>query len=311
VKRATILVGLAIVYLVVFYSSGKEEGPAPTPTASTKDHHQSHKPTTPKYPPQHVPNPTPSPPKYTPSPPQKQPVPLPPADTVPVVTTPGNLNPRPYIRPCTETEKAKCKAYAKGQVPQAKEGATNPWDHKIKEDAVMTLQKRFGSRIMVETGTWHGDMVKAMEPHFDKIYTIEFAKNLYMDNSATFCQNAKVKCLLGDSGKLLKNLVQNYINEHDKVLFWLDGHYSVMDTAKADLGSPIIEEIRTLLMHPWANNFAILVDDARLFKEYPTGEDAISSGYPSTPEFQDLVCQLDPTFHFELIGDVFWIYPSV
>ena len=58
----------------------------------------------------------------------------------------------------------------------------------------------------------------------------------------------------------------------EKILFWLDGHFSGVGTGGGDDICPIINELR-LIAQSNRNDHCILIDDARCF----TGED----GYPT------------------------------
>lgn len=47
-------------------------------------------------------------------------------------------------------------------------------------------------------------------------------------------------------------------------LFWLDAHYPGVNTAKGQLDTPIMSELRQILQHS-INSHVILIDDSRLF----------------------------------------------
>lgn len=121
--------------------------------------------------------------------------------------------------------------------------------------------ERFGLRIFVETGTFKGDTVEAMRPHFDQIYSIELSENFYEAAVKRFKGVAKIKLLEGDSGKRMPEVVAEL---DAPTLFWLDGHYSGGDTAMGDLAAPVWAELKAIfsgMKHP----FVILIDDARCF----------------------------------------------
>lgn len=85
-----------------------------------------------------------------------------------------------------------------------------------------------------------------------------------------------VTIIQGDSGEELPKLLAS-ISEN-KILFWLDGHYSMGVTAKGISLTPIVEEIKSILK--LNRESVILIDDARDFswynvvfrnrKDYPT-----------------------------------------
>lgn len=57
--------------------------------------------------------------------------------------------------------------------------APGPAPHSVKQRAVAELARAHGAKIFVETGTYRGDMVAAMQPNFDKLYSIELSPELH------------------------------------------------------------------------------------------------------------------------------------
>ena len=54
-----------------------------------------------------------------------------------------------------------------------REGRQIPPPHIVKQRVLREYAKKYGLRILVETGTSTGDMVEAMKTDFDRIYSIE------------------------------------------------------------------------------------------------------------------------------------------
>jgi hypothetical protein len=50
----------------------------------------------------------------------------------------------------------------------------------------------------------------------------------------------------------------------EPALFWLDGHYSGVDTGKDELDTPVSAELEAILGSP-VKGHVILIDDARCF----------------------------------------------
>lgn len=58
-------------------------------------------------------------------------------------------------------------------------GHSAPLPHLIKQTTLRIHAKQYGLKVLVETGTFDGDMVEAMKRIFDEIYSIELSKPLY------------------------------------------------------------------------------------------------------------------------------------
>ncbi|HVF66629.1 MAG TPA: glycosyltransferase [Pyrinomonadaceae bacterium] len=150
-------------------------------------------------------------------------------------------------------------------------GRPAPPPHLVKERVLRRYAKRYGLGVLVETGTYLGDMVEAMKPYFDKIYSIELSEELYERAKARFDGDGHVELINGDSGKVLGEVMKGLTRP---ALFWLDGHYSAGITAKGETDTPVYEELRQILeARPLGH--VVIIDDARLFgsdPDYPTVE---------------------------------------
>ena len=158
-----------------------------------------------------------------------------------------------------------------------KGGMSGPPPHIVKQRVLAEYAQRFDLRILVETGTYYGDMVAAMRSHFDRIYSVELSEKLHRLCAKRFKNDPHVKLYLGDSGIVLKKIV-NELNQ--PALFWLDGHYSAGNTAKGEKETPIFEELDTILRAKIRNHI-IIVDDARCF--------GVDPGYPTLADLASLV----------------------
>ena len=129
---------------------------------------------------------------------------------------------------------------------------------------------QFSFNTFVETGTWKGETIFNMEHLFDNLYTIEIKKELYDDLVNNYTNN-KIHFINNDSSYELPNLCKNVLK--DNTIFFLDGHWSRMDTGKGHKEVPLIEEFTAI------NNFfteaaIIIVDDIRLFGKGPQFNDS-------------------------------------
>ncbi|MGD9638884.1 MAG: hypothetical protein AB7U85_07475 [Alphaproteobacteria bacterium] len=157
-------------------------------------------------------------------------------------------------------------------------GKPNPPHHIIKQKKILRLQKRQGNNVFVETGTYFGDMVFAVKDTFKQIYTVELSKDLYDLAVERFKKDTHINLLNGDSGEVLKDLVKKI---EEPAIFWLDGHYSGGETAKGNVDTPIVEELKHIFSSELKHT--ILIDDARCFGK--------NDGYPTIEELEKIVLE--------------------
>ena len=112
----------------------------------------------------------------------------------------------------------------------------------------------------IETGTLNGDTTFALEPYFDKLYTIEYSEKYYNNTKNKYNGN-KINFILGDSSIIFESLLPTI---NDKCIFFLDGHWSSDDTGHSSKDCPLDEEI-THINNLFKNEAIIIIDDYRLF----------------------------------------------
>jgi hypothetical protein len=171
-------------------------------------------------------------------------------------------------------------------------GSPAPPPHVVKQDILLRYQKQRRFNTFVETGTFTGEMIHAMRPHFARLISIEMAPAIFAATQRRFAGDAGVELILGDSGTLLPRLLSTL--DHP-ALFWLDGHYMGGTTARADQDSPVRAELAALLHHP-VRGHLVLIDDARLF----TGTD----GYPTLDELRTWVRRERPGSRVDVDADI-------
>jgi hypothetical protein len=157
-------------------------------------------------------------------------------------------------------------------------GRPVPPPHLVKQRAIRGYAKKFSLPILIETGTYRGDMIDALKGDFERIYSIELGTELYLQAERRFADSKHIVLLQGDSGEILGDLLRRIDRP---CVFWLDSHYSDADTARSSLVTPVRRELEHILSHPLAGRHVILIDDARLF----TGED----DYPAMNGLRDIM----------------------
>ncbi|PJC68198.1 hypothetical protein CO015_04855 [candidate division WWE3 bacterium CG_4_8_14_3_um_filter_42_11] len=166
-----------------------------------------------------------------------------------------------------------------------------------KQQVIRHYQREAGYKILVETGTYFGEMVNSQKNNFDKIISIELDNNLYKRAFDKFKKYKHIKILNGDGGEVLNDVCK----ELDKpAIFWLDGHYSGGITAKGKKETPICEELKAIFKKNY--NHIILIDDARLF----IGE----NDYPTIVELSRFIKQRNSEYNIEVKEDIIRAVPK-
>jgi hypothetical protein len=177
-------------------------------------------------------------------------------------------------------------------------GKPSPPPHIIKQRTIAEFKGKYGTNVLVETGTYLGDMVEAQKNNFAKIYSIELSNRLYKQAIKKFKGNTSIVLLQGDSGKRLSEIVKEL---KEPALFWLDGHYSGGITALGDKECPVPEELAAIFTSQL--NHIILVDDARLFNG--------TNDYPTIEQIKNIISANNKLYQLEIKDDIIRLTPSV
>lgn len=170
-------------------------------------------------------------------------------------------------------------------------GSPLPPPDVFKRATVRAYRKAYGPRVLVETGTFRGDMMFVQQFRFDRLYSIELDPILFQKAAGRFRESPHIRILQGDSGRVLPGLIREI---GAPCLFWLDGHYSGGETARGVSDTPVVKELEAILSDP--RDHVILIDDARLF----TGKD----GYPTLEEIRNLVLNRRKDYSVTMEDDI-------
>jgi len=175
-------------------------------------------------------------------------------------------------------------------------GRPVPPPHAYKIQTVRRYARQFATPVLVETGSFMGDMVFAVKNIFAAVYTIELDHDLHCRVQARFTGDPRVRPLRGDSSRVLAEVLPHI---KEPCLFWLDAHHSGGITARGAVDTPIMTELRQIFgaSIPGA---VILIDDARCF----VGE----NDYPTLEALRQFVRENRPTFAFEVQDDIIRLY---
>lgn len=176
-----------------------------------------------------------------------------------------------------------------------KRGAPPP--HAVKRRVLRQYARRYGTSVLVETGTYLGDMMAAMANAFDELHSIELSAAYYEKARARFAPKPHIHLHRGDSAVELAKVLPAL---RQRTLFWLDAHYSGGITARAEVDTPIVQELREIFARNAAGH-VVLVDDAHCFDG--------THAYPTVDGVRDLVRSLNPGYSVEVAEDIIRITP--
>ena len=180
-----------------------------------------------------------------------------------------------------------------------KKGKPIPPPHLIKQETVKEYAHKFSTDILIETGTYGGDMVAAMKDIFSHIYSIELSSSLYAKAKERFANASNIHIIQGNSAKVLPDLLTS-INQ--PCLFWIDAHYSGGITVKGNLNTPIWEELKHIFAHT-IKDHVILIDDARCFRG--------KEDYPNIKDLRNFITREKPSWVFEVKDDIIRIHKNI
>jgi hypothetical protein len=178
-------------------------------------------------------------------------------------------------------------------------GKPVPPPHVLKEKTVAEYARRLDSLILIETGTYLGDMVDAMKGVFDEIYSIELSRELANRAREKFKDLRHVHILQGDSPDVLAGLLPRISSP---ATIWLDAHYSGGVTVKGNTDTPIMRELG-VIFEALQSACCLLIDDARCFN----GQD----GYPTIDNLEATLFGYRPDWVFENENDIIRCHPPI
>ena len=171
-------------------------------------------------------------------------------------------------------------------------GRPLPPPHVVKQLAILRYQRSGKFTTFIETGTFTGEMVEAMRPHFGRVISIEMSPEFHEGAARRFAGDPRIELLLGDSGVVLPRVLDQI---RDRALFWLDGHFMGGDTARSHDDTPVRHELSSLLAHP-VRGHVVLIDDARLFDG--------TAGYPALSELRSWIQRERPGSDVQIEDDI-------
>jgi hypothetical protein len=169
--------------------------------------------------------------------------------------------------------------------------------HLLKQRAVREYAERYGLRVLVETGTYYGEMVAAMRNRFDQIHSVEFDSRLAQRAQKKFSRWPHIHILEGDSQRVIPELLQSL---RQPALFWLDAGYYGWAGLQGDK-QRLTTELEAILSHP-VSGHVVLMDDARGLNG--------QNGAPTVQQLKQRITAEFPRLEVEVKHDILRITPS-
>ncbi|MFA4902753.1 MAG: hypothetical protein WC600_08410 [Desulfobaccales bacterium] len=173
-----------------------------------------------------------------------------------------------------------------------------PPPHIIKFKTLINYSRRHNLQILIETGTYEGEMVRKCRRHFRQIWTIELDKHLAEEAARRFSKLINIHVVHGESSLELSRLLQS-INE--PALFWLDAHYSGGKTAKGITETPLLDELQSIGTHE-IKCHVILIDDVRYFGQ---------GDYPTIAEIEQKLLLINSDYKITISEDILCCEPPL
>ena len=142
-----------------------------------------------------------------------------------------------------------------------------------------------------------------MSSYFEKVFTIEKSEYMYEIAQEELKGYSNIKLLKGDSREVLPKILSLHLNN---ILFWLDAHWSGGKTYGEDDECPLVDELQIIFSECYGKNYAILIDDARLFLAPPP----LPHNWRKWPTIVDIVKLVPEKFDLLIFNDVIYIYPE-
>lgn len=145
----------------------------------------------------------------------------------------------------------------------------------ILTDHFYNITKTSKTNHYIETGTYLGDGISEVLNQYSNIHSIELSEKWYNYNVEKFRSHNNVKMHLGDSKKVLPELLKSI---QEPVTIYLDAHYSGEYTSYGEEETPLLFELEILKDRPFDD--IIIIDDCRMLGKTGESGSIHNSVYP-------------------------------
>ncbi len=156
--------------------------------------------------------------------------------------------------------------------------------HRLKQLTVEQYAGEFKLAVMIEAGTYYGEMVDAMKSRFQEIFSIEIDNGLAQLAKRRFARFRHIHILEGDSQVIIQELLAKL---NRPALFWLDAGYYGFGNQESNRDRLTVE-LESILRHPIKEHVIVMDDCHGLNGEngVPTLAELISHLNASFPDRQ-------------------------
>lgn len=170
----------------------------------------------------------------------------------------------------------------------------------VPEQEVMHIAKLMNLSIFFEGGTYKGQTALRVSRMFKKVITVERSETMFKMAQANIGYVENIQMLKGDTRDYIKIVLEN----NNNVLFWLDAHWSGAATYGDNDECPLLEELS--LIFKYKKDYAILIDDARLFMSPPPKPHKLESW----PTLKAIIMILPHDWELVIYEDVIYLLPE-
>ncbi|CAN5174490.1 hypothetical protein BH09DEP1_BH09DEP1_1160 [soil metagenome] len=183
----------------------------------------------------------------------------------------------------------------------------DPENMSLEESFIEMIAQASNAQTIVETGTYLGDSTEKMARHFKQVITIELGKELYEKAKKRFVKKKNVILHEGDSAQVLPTILPQL---KGKVVFFLDAHFSMHDTACGSENTPIITELE-IIRKAGLKDSIIIIDDVRMFyKPIANVSKTFMEGYPTVNDLVDKLLEINPAYQIATVYDTLIAFPA-
>jgi hypothetical protein len=173
--------------------------------------------------------------------------------------------------------------------------------HLLKQRALLEYAEKYRLRTLIETGTYYGEMVAALQRRFDRVDSVESLPDLAGAAARKFKRFPHVRIVEGESQQVIPEILRTL---HAPALFWLDAGYYTWDGLHRNKQRLALE--LEAILSDGMRGHVVLVDDASTLK-FRTGDTAEPS---NIQELQRNLVAAFPSRRVEILHDIVRITPQ-